>query len=71
MSNWDYGVGAQVAEEYHAAVAAGYCHLCILHKPATPGQPCWRCQDRIDDARYDGRYDDYDYDDYDDEGYDV
>ncbi len=50
--SWDYGVRAQVEEEYRDALAAGYCHLCAAHKPDVEGQPCHHCQEDLDVAAY-------------------
>jgi hypothetical protein len=51
MSSWDYGMGDQVSAEYAAAIAAGFCHLCIVRKPEKEGKPCYKCQEEMDKAK--------------------
>lgn len=43
--SWDYGVEDQIADEYSAAVANGYCYVCLIRKPDADGEPCYRCQE--------------------------
>jgi hypothetical protein len=51
VSSWDYGVGAQVNEEWHDAVKAGMCHICIVYPAGPDRRPCPRCEEDRLDAR--------------------
>lgn len=58
MSEWDYGQGEQIADEFAQARREGKCHLCLI-RPVNGKYLCGKCEQEIedtnlhDDARYD------------------
>jgi hypothetical protein len=47
MSDWDYGLGEQIAEEYEEAIKNGLCRLCLIRKVEHNGSLCSKCLDEI------------------------
>lgn len=62
MSDWDYGQGEQVSAEYDAAMQAGLCPRCAVHRPSLNHTICDVCEKEEEKAEYeDARYDAEDY----------